>query len=326
MATMANMGWLRLAAVCGALALGCLEQQAANAAERIFVLSQSGAALSEITEDAEKATRSIQLGKAPAAVVVAPGTSLAYITHPDIGQISVVDVAKGSVERTLAVEGSPFGIAVTKDSRLFVGDWNGAHVSVIDLTGEAPVRKVSVGRAPAHLELTPDEKLLFVANRESNDVSVVRTDDLRIAATIPVGHAPFAMALSPDATRLYVGNVQAGTVSVIDTAKLAVIDTPASGSMPYGAAVTPDGSRVVVTNQQAGTVFVLTRDGGQKPATIKVGDYPEGVVIGADGKRAYVANWFSDDLSVIDLDSLKEIRRVKSPGGPRGVAKIVTAP
>jgi YVTN family beta-propeller protein len=296
-----------------------------QAAERIYVLSQSAAALSEIADGAEKAVPAVTLDKAPAALALAPDTGLAYVTHPDLGQVSVVDLGAKRVVRTLAVAGSPFGVAVTRDGRLFVGDWNGAHVSVLGVEGDTSLETVEVGRAPAHLLLSPDETLLFVANRESDSVSVVRTGDLSVAATIPVDRAPFAMALSPDAARLYVGNVQAGTVSVIDTGTLKVVETLTSGAMPYGAAVTPDGARVLVTNQQASTVSVLGH-GSAPPATIKVGGYPEGVVISADGTRAYVANWFSDDVSVLDLASLKELRRIKCPGGPRGIVATTGPP
>src|SRR5690606_9217074 len=134
--------------------------------------------------------------------------TLAYVTHPDLGKISVVDLAQRRVLRTLELGGAPFGVAIAKDGRLFVGDWNGAHLSVVDANGTAATTTVKVGRAPAHIVLSPDETLLFVANRESDSVSVIRTVDLAVLATNPVGKAPFAMALSLDANRLYVGNVQ----------------------------------------------------------------------------------------------------------------------
>ena len=101
--------------------------------------------------------------------------------------------------------------------------------------------------------------------------------------------------------------------------------TLTSGAMPYGAAVTPDASRVLVTNQQAGTVSVLSA-AGDAPRSIKVGGYPEGVVVSTDGSRAFVANWFSDDVSVLDLQNGSEIRRVKCPGGPRGIAVAASRP
>jgi YVTN family beta-propeller protein len=289
-----------------------------HAAERIYVLSQTGAKLTEIAEEAGAASSSIALDKAPAALALAPDSALAYVTHPDLGKISVVDLSARRVVRMIDVPGSPFGIAAASGGRIYVADWNGDEVSVIDTTGAAPPKTVKVGRAPAHLLLTPDQRMLFVANRESDSISAIRTDDLTLAGTISVGRAPFAIALSPDAKRLYVGNVQSGNVSVIETATLSVIETRKSGAMPYGAAVTPDGAHVLITNQQSGTVAVLGEKAGA-PGSIKVGGYPEGIAIRADGRRAYVANWFSDDVSVLDIESLKEVRRIKCPGGPRSV-------
>jgi YVTN family beta-propeller protein len=308
-------GW----AIALAALVACLAYETAAAGEgRVYVLSQAGAALSAIADDGDKIAFSIALDKAPAALALAPGAGIAYVTHPDLGRVSVVDLAERRVLRSFAVAGSPFGIAAAKDGRLFVADWNGAHVSVLDARDGGLAKTIAVGRAPAHVLLTADETLLFVANRESDSVSAVRTADLSIAATIPVGKAPFPLALSPDGGNLYVGNVQAGTVSIIDTARLEVMETLPSGAMPYGAAVTPDGARALITNQQANTVSVLER-GGALPSAIKVGGYPEGIAVSPDGARAYVANWFSDDVSVIDLARLSELHRIKCPGGPRGI-------
>lgn len=302
-----------------AVSLGLGLPGTSAAADSIYVLSQTAAALSEIKDGAASASDPIALDKAPAALALSSDGKLAYVTHPDLGKVSVVDLVQRRVLRKLETGGSPFGLAIAKDGRLFVGDWNGSHVSVVDAEGRASTATVQVRRAPAHIVLSADDKLLFVANRESDSVSVVRTEDLTIAATVPVGRAPFAMALSPYAKRLYVGNVQGGTVSVIDTATFAVVDVLQSGAMPYGAAVVDDGSRVLITNQQAGTVAVLGIPDASS-AHVKVGAYPEGIVIVADGARCYVANWFSDDVSVIDLATLDEVRRVKVPGGPRSIA------
>jgi YVTN family beta-propeller protein len=301
-----------------AVVLACLAfTETSQAGARIYVLSQTESKLTEIGEETGNLS-TIALDKTPAALALAPDSDLAYVTHPDLGQVSVVDLSKRQVLRTVKVAGSPFGIAASSGGRIYVADWNGDEVSVIETEGAARPRTVKVGRAPAHLLLTPDQRILFVANRESDSVSAIETDGMKLVGTIAVGRAPFAIALSPDGRRLYVGNVQGGTVSVIDTRALALIETLKSGAMPYGAAVTPDGKRVLVTNQQSSTVAVLGE--GEVPSVaIRVGGYPEGIAVSADGRRAYIANWFSDDVSVLDLDNSKEIRRIKCPGGPRSV-------
>lgn len=312
-----------------ACALTVLSSHGAAAAERIYVLAQDAAILSEFSagagapaDAAQKALRTVTLDKSPATFSIAPDAPLAYVTHSELGQVSVVDLETMKVVRTIKVPGSPFGVAVAKGGRFFVGDWNDGHVTVVSTSNEESpelTRVDGVGPEPGHILLSPDETTLYVANREGDSVSVVRTDDLSLAATIPVGHAPFAIALSHDGQRLFVGNVQEGTVTVIDTAKLSAVETWKTGAMPYGAAVTPDGSKVLVTHQSAGTLGVF--DGSGKPvAKLKIGSYPEGVAIGGDGTRAYVANWFSDDVSVVDLETMTELHRIKSGAGTRAVA------
>jgi len=313
--------WLKAASFAAVHIVLACGASVAQATERVYVLSQSGAALSAIEDGGDAVAWTMKLDKAPASFAFSADHRLAYVSHPDLSQVSVVDLEAQNVLRKISVAGSPFGVALTSKGRLFVGDWSSPHVVVFDGDAKEPTQVLDVGRAPAHLLLTPDEKLLFVANRESNSVSAVRVDDLTVVGEVPVGHAPFAMALSPDGSRLYVGNVQGGTVSIIDTVALKVLDTINSGAMPYGAAVTPDGTRVLVTNQQARSVSVIEK-AASGPVEIKVGEYPEGVGLSADGSRAYVANWFSDDVSVIDLTSLKEVRRIKCAGGPRGIAVV----
>lgn len=291
-----------------------------RAQDRLLVVSQQGATLSEIDPERGEVVATVALDAAPAGLAVQTATRRAFVTHPDLGQISVVDIDQRRVERKLTVPGAPFGIAVTTKGLVFVADWNGNHVSVLDQNGAGDRRSVEVGRAPALLTLSHDEAALFVANRESDSVSVVHTSDLKVVATIAVGRAPFASALSPDGQRLYVGNVQGASVSVIDTARLIGLEALASGAMPYGAAVTPDGTHVLVTNQHSGTVSML--GGTRPPKTIRVGGFPEGIAVGRGGTRAYVANWFSDDVSVLDLAAASEVRRIKCPSGPRSIAVL----
>jgi YVTN family beta-propeller protein len=61
------------------------------------------------------------------------------------------------------------------------------------------VRKyLLVGQRVWHLALTPDEKLLFTTNGNSNDVSVIDVQSLKVIKSIPVGQAPLGVASSPN--------------------------------------------------------------------------------------------------------------------------------
>ena len=69
----------------------------------------------------------------------------------------------------------------------------------------------------------------YVADTQSNAVSVVDVATRRIVATIPVGRAPYGVAVNKTSTNAYVLNYLDNTVSVIDTAKRVVTATIAVG-------------------------------------------------------------------------------------------------
>jgi YVTN family beta-propeller protein len=53
-----------------------------------------------------------------------------------------------------------------------------------------------VGQRVWQLALTPDEKLLFTTNGNSNDVSVIDVPSLKVVKSMPVGTAPWGVAIS----------------------------------------------------------------------------------------------------------------------------------
>ncbi|KQP29691.1 hypothetical protein ASF49_16185 [Methylobacterium sp. Leaf104] len=289
----------------------------AGEAQTIYVASQGAGTLVALAPGATSGAAPLAVGRSPAQAAAGPEGSL-YLTHPDTGRITVVDGAGGSIRQTYSVPGQPFGIAVSPDGvHLFVGDWAGHRVMRLSARTGAFEGAVAVGREPAGLVLGRDGTL-YVADRESRQVSVVDTRAMACVNTIPVGEGPFALALNSAQDRLYIANVRSGDVSVIDTIARRVVATFAVGGMPYGVAVSPDGARIFVTDQRAGTLVVLGAADGALRATVPVGRYPEGVAVTA--QQAYVANWFSDSVSVIDLASLRETARIAVPEGPRSLA------
>ena len=129
----------------------------------------------------------------------------------------------------------------------------------------------------------------YVANADTNTVSVVDTASNTVLATIPVGPIPFApigIAITPDGTRVYVTNAgdpfdrANGTVAVIDTATDTVVATISVGILPEAVAITPDGTRAYVANTGTSTVSVIDTASLNVVSTIRVGKSPWGVAIG----------------------------------------------
>ncbi|MBB2962106.1 YncE family protein [Methylobacterium sp. R2-1] len=288
-------------------------------AATVYVASQQGAQVTRV--EAGAVVGHATVAEAPA--TVAAGGGSVFLSHPDGHAITVTDAATGVVLRRLPYRGQAFGLAASADGRtLFVADWSGHRVDRLSAADGTVEASAETGRDPAHITLDRAGRL-YVADRESHQISVFETERMTRLATISVGTAPFALALSPDERRLYVGNVRSNDLTVIDTQALKPLTTVPVGPMPYGVSVSPDGARVLVTNQQAGTVTVLDAGTLAIAATVGVGRYPEGIVI-EDG-RAYVANWFSDSVSVLDLATLKEVARLPVAEGPRSLAVAAAA-
>jgi YVTN family beta-propeller protein len=86
------------------------------------------------------------------------------------------------------------------------------------------------GTSPVGLTLPSTSARAYVANQNSNNVSVIDTATNTVVATVAVGTFPFGVALTPDGTRAYVTNQNSNNVSVVDIATNTVVATVAVGS------------------------------------------------------------------------------------------------
>jgi YVTN family beta-propeller protein/autotransporter-associated beta strand protein len=148
----------------------------------------------------------------------------------------------------------------------------------------------------------------YIANGNSNDVSVINTATNRVVGSpIGVGSQPVAVAVTPDGKYVYVTNNRSNTISVIDAATNTVVGSITLGSQPAGVAITPDGKFAYVTSTDVTkigslgtTVSVISTATNTVVGSITVGTAPLGVAISADGKYAYVANTHDGTISVIN--------------------------
>jgi YVTN family beta-propeller protein len=128
--------------------------------------------------------------------------------------------------------GVPRPLAVTHDERTLYCALSDLHGFVVaDVPSRKVVRTVRlpalpegvrlpVPHTPTHgLELTPDEKELWVTSCGTDTVYVFDTADYKIVGKVEVGHGPNWLTFSPDGRYCCVSNVLGDDVSVIDTAK-----------------------------------------------------------------------------------------------------------
>ena len=163
----------------------------------------------------------------------------------------------------------------------------------------------------------------YVANINSNSVSMIDILLTLPVATIPVGAGPWGVALSPNGKQVYVSNNHENDVSVIDAASSAVIATIPVQLSPFGLAFTPDGSAVYVVNGTSNSVSVISTASQTVVATVPVQGSPVGVAMAqtSNGTFAYVTNSASNTVSVIAVGASPAVVQTINVGSaPRWIA------
>ena len=263
--------------------------------------------------------------------IMGPPTNLAI--SPD----ESIAVVANSVN-VIMKDGKP---ALQPDDRLWV----------IDLTTNPPklIDTVKVGKQPSGLSFNRAGNLLLIANRNSNDISVLRVAGKKVTLidTVAMGEQVAHVRFTPDGKRALAAKFPGHKVAFLDVNGEKVtynkLDVPV-GFWPYNLDVTPDGKIALTADNgfsgaadgHTDTVSVI--DIAANPPRVidkvVVGDAPEGLAISPTGKMAVVALiagsnsphkafFYNRDAYVVALkiDGKKVTRtnEVKVRGLPEGV-------
>ena len=179
-----------------------------------------------------------------------------------------------------------------------------------------------VSKAPAGLVVSPDNALLFVAARDSNEIAVIETATLTIKKRIAVGKHPFGLTINHAGDVLYAVNVYDNTVSAINTKtwKQTVIKV---GEHPYCSAVSADDKTLYVTNTQDDTVSVINLRNHKIVASIDVGMTPEGISYAPEASWILVASWGENKVSIIDTKTNKLFTHIKTGSKSRAFGAFI---
>ena len=190
---------------------------------------------------------------------------------------------------------------------------------------------------------------IYIANRDTNNVSVISAGVLAVTTTIPLpagDSKPVMIAGNGANNKIFVVNQGSGNVTEISTIDNTVIKDITVGSSPVWAVMSPDGLFVFVVNQGDGTVSVIDTSleivlpcsgpfcvGGN---AIRVGSSaasaPNFAFYEPRLKRVYVSNTGENTVSVIkangiDLGSVPQVlpeklKDIPVPGTPVSVTAL----
>ena len=232
-----------------------------------------------------------------------------WVTNEKDDTVSVIDVDRLEVTRTIKVGERPRGITFAIDhSVLYVCASDSDAVQVIDPDTGTILHNLPSGEDPEQFVLHPDNRHLYIANEDDAITTVVDVDARKVVAQIDVGIEPEGMAVSPDGKLVITTSETTNMAHWIDTGTQQLVANTIVDQRPRDAQFTPDGKELWVSAEIGGTVTVFDRESQAEKAKIRFeikGVHPDriqpvGFEMTKDGKHAFVALGPANHIAVID--------------------------
>lgn len=215
-------------------------------------------------------------------------TAANRLNHVDLYRWQGADAAEPlKLVQRIAASRTPSHLNIdSKSTVVYVTLQDSDELLAIDLNTNKPRWKIKVGKLPADLHLTPDDKTLLIGLTGDRFVEAydVSGPEPKLIKRIATGNGAHAFRAKGDKRHVFVSNRVANTISLIDTQTLAVVNEyPAPGG--------PDCMEVL-----------------------------------ADGKTLLVSSRWARKLTFVDLDSRKVVRQIDVGRSPHGVWTLDHAP
>ena len=167
----------------------------------------------------------------------------------------------------------------SKSTTVWVSIQDSDELMSIDLTTQSVKSVTPVGKMPADVFGTPDDKLLLVGLTASDGVEVydISGAQPRLVKKLPTGKGAHAFRALGDRKHVLVSNRVANTVSQIDYTSLQVVADFPGPSGPDCMEVTADGKLILLASRWARKLTVVDIATRKVIRQVSVGKSPHGV-------------------------------------------------
>ncbi|WP_406541505.1 cytochrome D1 domain-containing protein [Clostridium ljungdahlii] len=168
--------------------------------------------------------------------------------------ICKIDTVTNQIISKINVDGKPEDIQISPDGKILVvvasnsKDEDGTGFLLFyQIKDDKLLKKLEVGKHPSKISFTPDKKYALVANKESNDISLIDFQNYTILQSIAVGRKPKNFCISYDGRYCYVANTGEDTLSVVDMRSFKSIKKIRVGRYPTDVTIDKANGNVMVT-------------------------------------------------------------------------------
>ncbi len=253
-------------------------------------------------------TISLPAGSDPCGLAISADGTKAYVCLSILNQLAVVSLSSGTIIQQVNVGIAPWDVVLSADGNTaYVSDWGGRFptggdltatsagtavvvdsrgigasgaVSFVNLTTALETGQVATGLHPSDMVLSADGKILYVANANSDTVTVIDAQSHNVKETVfvrpdpsfPYGSASDAIALSKDGETLFVASGGNNAIGTVELPNGQHTNSVLQGFIPtdwYPGAVVADSNYLYVVNVKG----LGSRDGPPNNTSWQIGAY-----------------------------------------------------
>jgi YVTN family beta-propeller protein len=256
----------------------------------------------------------------------AASSAATYSLAIPVADTPVMVIGPGTVgQRNYAISqgfSNPTGVECNNSPQLLTQTGYVTPIEVSSSTADTPI---SVGICPVYGVMSSDSYRLFVLNRGSDTISVIKADTATLDSCTPfVNQLGRTVTCHPTLPLSTTAVQNTGITPVNGTSGMTSIAGPVQAE--YNIAT----QQLVVANYDGGTISIIDvslDEYGNDSATfgttytVAVGNNPAAVTVLYDGSRAYTANQADGTVSIVNLSShTPEKSALTVVGHPRNVA------
>lgn len=235
--------------------------------------------------------------------------------------LEVVDLAHGTVARSLGGLGKPQGVAYSASlNRLYVADGDRGVVQAYDASTYAPTAALA-GMADAdNLRYTPADQRLYVGFGDGA-LRVLDAATIKPLADVTLPGHPEAFAVAGKDHRVFINVPDARQVAVVDTARRVLAQswaTPDVGAN-FPLALDEEGGRLYVGARRPATLLVFDVASGKRVASLPIGGDVDDLFVDREAGRVYAicGDGFVDVIRIAGGDRYEPEARIPTRSGAR---------
>jgi len=239
----------------------------------------------------------------PAGMAIDDKSSRLFVVTKEDNSLYVCDLNSYEVANRISLPAEAYDCIVNSaKNELYISLWGGHAVTIMDTRTMTMKASVTVEGHPNAMAFAEKNNTLYVANANSNSVSVVDLTNKKVLEHIstslhpddPTGSTPNALALSQDNNTLFIANADNNDLVVFDVSNPG--QSVSKGMIPtgwYPTAIVVDSTRILVANGKGEGSMANPK--GPNPY-IKTGDSTQ-----------YIGRLLTGSLSVFPMPTPSEL-------------------